>query len=136
MAVLLFGLAPLSGVSHLSPTSAITGTGSASPVQLRGRDRIVVRRARQGETFISLDNKTRILDSEMLMICDGEKPVGIGGVMGGLNSEVCTSTQRVLLESACFQPVSIRRTAKRLNLNSEASHRFERGVDPRGRWRR
>ena len=94
--------------------------------------RIIVRRARQGETFISLDNKTRVLDSEMLMICDGEKPVGIGGVMGGLNSEVRASTQRVLLESACFQPVSIRRTAKRLNLNSEASHRFERGVDPQG----
>ena len=66
------------------------------------------------------------------MICDGEKPVGIGGVMGGLNSEVEASTRRVLLESAGFNPVSIRRTAKRLNLNSEASHRFERGVDPQG----
>ena len=94
--------------------------------------RIIVRRARQGETFVSLDNKERVLDSEMLMICDGEKPVGIGGVMGGLNSEVEVSTRRVLLESACFNPVSIRRTAKRLNLNSEASHRFERGVDPQG----
>jgi len=94
--------------------------------------RIVVRRARDGETFVTLDNKERVLDSEMLMICDGEKPVGIGGVMGGLNSEVEASTRRVLLESACFNPVSIRRTAKRLNLNSEASHRFERGVDPQG----
>jgi phenylalanyl-tRNA synthetase beta chain len=94
--------------------------------------RIVVRRAQDGETFVTLDNKERVLDSEMLMICDGEKPVGIGGVMGGLNSEVEASTRRVLLESACFNPVSIRRTAKRLNLNSEASHRFERGVDPQG----
>ncbi len=94
--------------------------------------RIVVRRALAGETFVTLDNKERRLDSEMLMICDGEKPVGIGGVMGGLNSEVESSTRRVLLESACFNPVSIRRTAKRLNLNSEASHRFERGVDPGG----
>ena len=94
--------------------------------------RIVVRRALEGETFITLDNKERRLDSEMLMICDGEKPVGIGGVMGGLNSEVETSTKRVLLESACFNPISIRRTAKKLNLNSEASHRFERGVDPGG----
>jgi len=94
--------------------------------------RIVVRRAHEGETFISLDNKEHMLDHEMLMICDGEKPVGIGGVMGGLNSEVETATRRVLLESACFNPVSIRRTAKRLNLNSEASHRFERGVDPKG----
>ena len=94
--------------------------------------RIVVRRAQDGETFVTLDNKERVLDSEMLMICDGEKPVGIGGVMGGLNSEVETSTRRVLLESACFNPISIRRTAKRLNLNSEAAHRFERGVDPQG----
>lgn len=94
--------------------------------------RIVVRRARKGEIFISLDHKERVLDSEMLMICDGEKAVGIGGVMGGLNSEVVPSTHRVLLESACFNPVSIRRTAKRLGLNSEASHRFERGVDPQG----
>jgi len=94
--------------------------------------RIIVRRARQGETFITLDNKERVLDREMLMICDGEKPVGIGGVMGGMNSEVEASTSRVLLESACFNPLSIRRTAKRLNLNSEASHRFERGVDPQG----
>ena len=94
--------------------------------------RIVVRRAQDGETFVTLDNKERRLDREMLMICDGEKPVGIGGVMGGLNSEVESSTRRVLLESACFNPISIRRTAKRLNLNSEASHRFERGVDPQG----
>jgi phenylalanyl-tRNA synthetase beta chain len=94
--------------------------------------RIVVRRARDGETFISLDNKERVLDSRMLMICDGAKPVAIGGVMGGLNSEVVPETRRVLLESACFNPVSIRRTAKRLGLASEASHRFERGVDPRG----
>ncbi len=94
--------------------------------------RVVVRRAQDGETFVTLDNKERVLDSEMLMICDGEKPIGIGGVMGGLNSEVEVSTRRVLLESACFNPVSIRRTAKRLSLNSEASHRFERGVDPQG----
>ena len=93
---------------------------------------IIIRRAQEGETFISLDNKERVLDREMLMICDGEKPVGIGGVMGGLNSEVDASTCRVLLESACFNPLSIRKTAKRLNLNSEASHRFERGVDPQG----
>ena len=94
--------------------------------------RIVVRRAREGETFVSLDNRERLLDSQMLMICDGAQPIGIGGVMGGLNSEVAPATRRVLLESACFNPVSIRRTAKRLGINSEASHRFERGVDPRG----
>jgi phenylalanyl-tRNA synthetase beta chain len=99
--------------------------------QLAGHQ-IIVRRARDRESFVTLDNKERVLDGEMLMICDGEKPVGIGGVMGGLNSEVVDSTHRVLLESAYFSPVSIRRTAKRLNLNSEASHRFERGVDPQG----
>ncbi len=94
--------------------------------------RIVVRRARPGEVFVSLDNKERRLDGEMLMICDGDKPVAIGGVMGGLNSEVENNTRNILLESACFNPVSIRKTAKALGLHTEASHRFERGVDPDG----
>ena len=94
--------------------------------------RIVVRRANPGEVFITLDNKERRLDEDMLMICDAEKPVAIGGVMGGLNSEVEPATRQVLLESACFNPVSIRKTAKQLGLQTEASHRFERGVDPDG----
>ncbi len=94
--------------------------------------RIVVRRARPGEAFVSLDQKERRLDADMLMICDGEKPVAIGGVMGGLNSEVEPATRNILLESACFNPVSIRKTAKKLGLHTEASHRFERGVDPDG----
>ncbi len=93
---------------------------------------IVVRRAHPGEAFVSLDQKERRLDADMLMICDGEKPVAIGGVMGGLNSEVEAATRNVLLESACFNPVSIRKTAKKLGLHTEASHRFERGVDPEG----
>ena len=93
---------------------------------------IVVRRAHPGEAFVSLDQKERCLDADMLMICDGEKPVAIGGVMGGLNSEVEAATRNVLLESACFNPVSIRKTAKKLGLHTEASHRFERGVDPGG----
>ncbi|MGD9018341.1 MAG: phenylalanine--tRNA ligase subunit beta, partial [Desulfobacterales bacterium] len=95
-------------------------------------NRIVVRRAKSGERFVTLDQKERLLDEEMLMICDGEKPVAIGGIMGGFNSEIEPTTQRVLLESAYFNPVSIRRTAKTLGLNTEASHRFERGVDPEG----
>ena len=94
--------------------------------------RIIVRTARAGEEFTTLDGKERKLDQEMLMICDGVKPVGIGGVMGGLNSEIQNSTSRVLLESAYFDPVSIRKTAKSLGLNTDASHRFERGVDPHG----
>jgi phenylalanyl-tRNA synthetase beta chain len=66
------------------------------------------------------------------MICDGRKPVAVGGVMGGMNSEIEPDTTRVLLESAYFTPTSIRKTAKRLGINSDASHRFERGVDPQG----
>ncbi|MCG6892549.1 MAG: phenylalanine--tRNA ligase subunit beta [Desulfobacteraceae bacterium] len=94
--------------------------------------RIVVRTARKGEPFVTLDEKERLLDEDMLMICDGEKPVAVGGVMGGLNSEIEEGTSRVLIESACFSPVSIRRTARKLGLGTEASHRFERGVDPAG----
>ena len=94
--------------------------------------RIVVRTAAAGESFTTLDQKSRRLTDQMLMICDGEKPVAVGGVMGGLNSEIEASTTRVLVESACFDPISIRKTAKALGLNTDASHRFERGVDPDG----
>jgi phenylalanyl-tRNA synthetase beta chain len=96
------------------------------------QNRIVVRTAGKGERFITLDQKERLLDDDILMICDGEKPVAIGGVMGGLNSEIEDDTTRVLLESAYFNPVSIRRTAKKLGLNTDAAYRFERGVDPGG----
>jgi phenylalanyl-tRNA synthetase beta chain len=95
-------------------------------------NRIVVRLAEPGETFTTLDQKERTLDADTLMICDGRKPVAIGGVMGGLNSEIERETTRVLIESACFNPVSIRKTSKKLGLKTEASHRFERGVDPHG----
>jgi phenylalanyl-tRNA synthetase beta chain len=93
-------------------------------------NRIVVRTAAEGELFTTLDKKERRLSSDMLMICDGKKPVAIAGVMGGLNSEIENATNRVLLESACFDPISIRKTAKRLGLGTDASYRFERGVDP------
>ncbi|MEJ2168379.1 MAG: phenylalanine--tRNA ligase subunit beta [Desulfobacterales bacterium] len=95
-------------------------------------NRIVVRLAAQGEKFSTLDEKQRTLEAEMLMICDGEKAVAVGGVMGGLNSEIENDTTRVLIEGAYFNPVSIRRTSKKLGLNTDASHRFERGVDPEG----
>lgn len=91
--------------------------------------RIIVRTASEGEKFTSIDGKERILDSSMLMICDTEKPVAIGGVMGGENSEISSTTRNVLLESAFFLPSSIRRTSKKLSLSSESSYRFERGVD-------
>ncbi|KPJ99104.1 MAG: hypothetical protein AMJ60_06100 [Desulfobacterales bacterium SG8_35] len=95
-----------------------------------GGEKIIVRRARAGEEIITLDGEKRQLDQEMLLICDAEKPVAVAGVMGGENSEVVDSTRDILLESACFNPLSIRRTARQLNLGTEASYRFERGVDP------
>ena len=95
--------------------------------------KIVVRTPRPDEkTFTTLDNVERKLDPDMLMICDGREPVAVGGVMGGLYSEVTDKTVNVLLESACFNDVSIRRTARKLNLSTDASYRFERGVDPLG----
>lgn len=94
--------------------------------------RIIVRTASEGERFKTLDGKERLLSDQMLMICDDSTPVAIGGIMGGYDSEIISKTRRVLLESACFNPSSIRKTAKKLGLNSDASHRFERGVDPDG----
>ncbi len=91
---------------------------------------IDVRRAHAGEHMTTLDGTQRVLEPTDLLICDGERPVALAGVMGGADSEVSPSTTRVLLESASFEPRSIRRTARRLGLPSEASQRFERGVDP------
>ncbi|WP_022665253.1 phenylalanine--tRNA ligase subunit beta [Desulfospira joergensenii] len=82
--------------------------------------------------FTTLDSKTHKLEPEMLMICDGERAVGLAGIMGGENSEISDDTTRVLIESAHFNHVSIRRTAKRTGIATDASHRFERGVDPEG----
>ena len=95
-------------------------------------NRIVVRTAGEEKTFTTLDGKERKLKPEMLMICDGRRPVAVAGVMGGLDSEIENDTRRVLLESACFNPASIRRTAKALGLSTDAAYRFERGVDPLG----
>ena len=92
--------------------------------------KIIVRSAREGEEIITLDGEKRSLDQEMLLICDNEQPVAVAGVMGGENSEVSDTSKEILLESACFNPLSIRRTARKLNLGTESSYRFERGVDP------
>ncbi len=94
--------------------------------------RIVVRRARPGEAITTLDGLERKLDPEMLVIADGRRPVALAGIMGGQDSEVSERTSRVLLESACFAPGSIRRTARRLGMQTEASYRFERGADLEG----
>ena len=95
-------------------------------------NRIVVRSAGAGELFTTLDGQEREMPDRALMICDGKKPVALAGIMGGLNSEIMDSTRDVLIESAYFDPVTIRRTSKRLGLSTEASYRFERGIDPEG----
>jgi len=96
---------------------------------LAGR-RIVVRRALPGEKFRTLDGVERQLKPEMCMVCDAERAGGIGGVMGGAETEISPFTKNVLLECAWFDPISIRRTSKALGLRTEASTRFERALDP------
>ena len=95
---------------------------------------LLVRRARPGEVLVTLDDVERRLgDGDDCLICDAEgRPVGIGGIMGGASSEIAATTSRVLLEAAYFDPMTIARTSKRLNLRTEASVRFERGCDPEG----
>jgi phenylalanyl-tRNA synthetase beta chain len=91
---------------------------------------IVVRRAQPGETLVTLDDQTRTLDPEDLVIADDSGAIGLAGVMGGASTEIGAETRNVLIEAANFDPVSIARTARRHKLPSEASKRFERGVDP------
>ena len=98
--------------------------------QTIAKQRIIVRKAHKNETFITLDDMKRSLTEEDLLICDGERPVALAGIMGGLNSEVTDATQTILLEAAYFDPMTIRRTARRLGMSTEASQRFERGADP------
>ena len=93
---------------------------------------IVVRMARENEKITTLDGKERKLDSSVLLICDANKPIAVAGVMGGLNSEVKDDTTDLVLESAYFNPVVVRRGARKLQLSTDASHRFERGTDPNG----
>ncbi|MFK7822192.1 MAG: phenylalanine--tRNA ligase subunit beta [Planctomycetaceae bacterium] len=96
-----------------------------------GEDRIVVRNAKKGEKITAIDQREYELDEQMCVICDAEKPVAIGGVMGGLESEISEGTTDVLVEAAAFAPLSIRRTARKLKLFSPSSYRFERTVDRR-----
>ena len=95
---------------------------------LRGK-KIIVKRAGEGEKFNTLDGQERELDSSDLVICDAQGPVALAGVMGGENSEIQPETVDILLESAYFDPRTVRRTSKRLGIHSESSHRFERGAD-------
>jgi phenylalanyl-tRNA synthetase beta chain len=97
--------------------------------RLAGR-RIIVREARPGEKLVSLDGKERTLAAGMLVIADAERPVALAGVMGGADSEVSAGTMNVLLESARFDPLSVRKTARSLAMKSDSSYRFERQIDP------
>lgn len=97
--------------------------------QIAGRE-IVVRRAKPGETFVTLDDQERHLDENVLMICDGEKSVGIAGIMGGENSMITDNVTTMLFEAACFDGTNIRLSSKRIGLRTEASAKFEKGLDP------
>lgn len=92
--------------------------------------KIVVRRATEGEAFQTLDGQERKLDENILMICDAEKPVGIAGIMGGENSKITDDVKDILFEAACFDGTNIRLSAKRLGLRTDASGKFEKGLDP------
>ena len=96
--------------------------------QLKGQ-KIVVRAAQPGETMQTLDGKERLFQGDEILICDGERPVCVAGVMGGMDTEVTEATQDILIEAACFDQVHIRKTSRRLGIPSEASLRFEKGVD-------
>lgn len=95
-----------------------------------GKATVSARRSRDGESFITLDGRKHQLPTGAVVIADEEKALALGGIMGGLNSEISESTQDVLLESACFLPQSIRSTSKKLGIRTDASYRFERGADP------
>lgn len=99
--------------------------------KLRGK-KIIVREATAGEKFAAINHKEYTLEPGMTVIADAERPVAIAGIMGGVDSEVSTSTVDLLIESADFDPLSIRNAARKLALRSDSSYRFERGVDPEG----
>ena len=96
---------------------------------IAGRE-IIVRRAENGEKFVTLDGQERIVDDSVLMICDGEKAVGLAGIMGGENSMITDSVQTMLFEAACFDGTNIRLSAKKVGLRTDASGKFEKGLDP------
>ena len=92
--------------------------------------KIIARRAEDGEKFVTLDGQERELDSSMLMICDGEKAVGIGGIMGGENSKITDDVKTMVFEAACFDGTNIRLSSKKLGLRTDAAAKFEKGLDP------
>ncbi len=93
-------------------------------------NKIVVRRANEGEEFQTLDGQDRVMDSEVLMICDADKPIGIAGIMGGENSKITDNVSTMLFEAACFDGTNIRLSGKRLGMRTDAQAKFEKGLDP------
>lgn len=104
----------------------------AFDLNLLSGKKIVVRKAKKSERIKTLDGTNRELTSEDLLICDNDKPVALAGIMGGMDTEVSDKTEDILLESAYFDPVVVRRTSKKTGLRTDSSYRFERGVDPEG----
>ena len=127
----------LSGLRSISPIVDITNfvlLEMGQPMHAFDADdiggrKIIVRRAKQGEKIITLDEKEFTLTSENLVICDGEKPVALAGIMGGLNSEIKTTTKNVFFESAKFARDNVRKTSRALGQSSDSSSRFEKGLD-------
>lgn len=129
--LLLCGVRPISNVVDIT-NYVLLECGHplhAFDYDLLADHRIVVRRAETGEKITTLDGIERSITTEMLVIADGERPIALGGIMGGAGSEIRDNTVRVLLESACFHAPNIRHTSSQLELLTESSHRFERGVD-------
>lgn len=126
------GLRPINNVVDIT-NYVMYETGQplhAFDLDLLAGKKIIVKSTKAESIFKTLDSKQRNLPTGTLMICDAEKPVAIAGVMGGENSEVSSSTKNILIESAYFNPTSIRRTSRALGLSTDASYRFERGTDP------
>ncbi len=114
---------------HAFDYHLISSSRRGNEADISAKPTIVVRRAKDGEKFITLDNVERTLTNEMLLIADEQKGIALAGIMGGQNTEINDRTVDVLIESACFSPTNIRRTSKALGLRSESSYRFERGAD-------
>jgi len=128
------GLRPLNNVVDIS-NIVLLETGHpihTFDYRLVRDGRILVRKAEPGERLITLDQLHRDLQREMLMIADPDRAIALAGIMGGADSEIRDDTTDVLIEAAMFEPVGIRKTARKLGLHTEASHRFERGMDPEG----
>lgn len=130
--LLAAGVRPISNIVDIT-NFVMLETGNplhAFDLDRFGSKQVVVRRAKNGEKFTTLDGNNHTLTEDVLLVTIGEKAVGVAGVMGGLDSEVGADTRNVLLEVAYFDPTVIRKSRRHLGLNSEASYRFERGVDP------